>query len=556
MTGPTKEAMQLAGYAGMGGDGFVLPLYRRADPISNAYYVAIAEIDGDRTAPIARFEAIEEAASDLLQEPRTVCVGDFWHDVFVWQEQAFAGTPSEIYAALSPHLASVSVTAPLCFLDLCLALSPPPPETAHVADLAHRLLSDVVGEIGADRSFGEAVLRRRISIALHRSLPTNIQTSIELAAGEFRIESMGARTYSLVLAAVTFDWLVTHRRLEQFTEALTSFFEVVGATVQLPSSREPVDRDVAAIVSRHNESPDSDPSASGTGVRSTDGAARPTSVQASSDRGGREGQLRKIVRPGPLFSFSVPAARAGYSADKILYLEQRSSESRRLLRDPLSENEMTNLVQSNAQNYFFVDHRGINSHVLEGNREAILRAIGERLPNGPSRPRRDEVRQLGKPRQMIDLFGALRLNDVLKSADLGSPANEIIEDANLRNGLPDASLVRSLRVVHKRRFDDLRRRYGISKNDLRDAMKIPKAYGRNMAEQIANHFCRVEHSRGSIYDIAAFTVTDATARIVVDALIAAGASEGLSMDEVFPLDTELNRRRRIVPLRPEWGNLI
>lgn len=252
----------------------------------------------------------------------------------------------------------------------------------------------------------------------------------------------------------------------------------------------------------------------------------------------------------------VPAVKGGHSADKALYLEQQAPELERLLLHPLSKAEVTDLIQSNCQDYFFVDPRGMNTTALLENRQAIIRAIDEKVPDGRSRPKNDEIRALGKPRQLIDLFGAVRLNEVLKGADLGAQVNQILKDANLRAGLPKDCLVRSLRVVDKARFEKLRRSLGISKDALCDTIAIPRPYGPATAEHIANHFCRVDRTKGSIYDVTAFAITDRTAEIVVDALNKLSDEPPLSVEEAFPLQPSLHRRTRVLPLRAEWGNLI
>lgn len=252
----------------------------------------------------------------------------------------------------------------------------------------------------------------------------------------------------------------------------------------------------------------------------------------------------------------VPPANGGRSADKVLYLEQQAPEMARLLRHPISQAQAEDLVRDDesGQTFFFVDTRGMNTTAFIKNRDTLVKASQEKIPKGLNQPKKKEFLDIGKPDQMVDLFGALRLNEVLKTADLGTKANQIVVDAGLRGGLPDNCLVRSLRTVNKADFIALLDLLRIQQKQLADAIVVPWPHSPFVAETIANHFCKSRP--GTIYKVNKFTITDLTAEVVVDALNKISGQLPLTVEEVFPLDTCLTRKNRILPLERRWGNLI
>lgn len=160
------EEMRLLGYVKLTEQGFALPAYS-ARPGANAWYVAIASVEGDHASTIARFELLEE--EDVLPLPNpsiTVSAGAPWQDVFLWAGRVFAGTPSQLLDAIAPFQDQVRELAPLSYLDLAVAAEAPV-----AAELAAGALAFLEGKLGATTgaaSFMELVLRPGVLIELQR----------------------------------------------------------------------------------------------------------------------------------------------------------------------------------------------------------------------------------------------------------------------------------------------------------------------------------------------------------------------------------------------------
>ncbi|MET1111694.1 MAG: hypothetical protein ABWX67_09235, partial [Allosphingosinicella sp.] len=157
--------MELAGFIPLSQRGFALPAYR-AHKMANGWHVAIADVEGDHAASIVDFEFLETDDARPIEEPFEVAVGDSWRDVFLWNGNAFAGTPREIFDAVSPWEEELWRAAPLSFLDLVLAA-----EADIAADAAHNAMVFLRRRLGVAQGsacFRETIIRPGVLLALHR----------------------------------------------------------------------------------------------------------------------------------------------------------------------------------------------------------------------------------------------------------------------------------------------------------------------------------------------------------------------------------------------------
>jgi hypothetical protein len=168
MNEPSPARMRLSGYVPLTLHGFALPAYGAGQHF-NAWYIAVAAIEGDHVAPIERFELLEGESVRLLPDADLeVCVGDPWQDVFLWGDRVFAGTPARILEALAVYREDLARVAPLSFLDLALAAEAPLAIELSAKVLA--FLEARLGRASGATSFRELVLRPGIRLELHRHL--------------------------------------------------------------------------------------------------------------------------------------------------------------------------------------------------------------------------------------------------------------------------------------------------------------------------------------------------------------------------------------------------
>lgn len=104
--------MGICGYVPMSPHGFALPVYRSNADKANALYVAIAEIEGDRLAPIADFKIFNALKVLPFHDDVEVITGSLWQDVFLWKDKVFVGPAALISEQLSPFYPKIARTAP------------------------------------------------------------------------------------------------------------------------------------------------------------------------------------------------------------------------------------------------------------------------------------------------------------------------------------------------------------------------------------------------------------------------------------------------------------
>ncbi|MCQ8782155.1 hypothetical protein [Mangrovibrevibacter kandeliae] len=159
----------LAGFVPLRAQGLALPCYA-SGPLSNAWYCAVCSIDGDHTGTVIGFEPFE--SDDIIRLPaaaaRTVSIGDPWHDVLLWKEEFYVGTPAIIIAQLGETAAELAAEAPLTLLDLAMAGEGL--DRAALAATAYAHVRAQWGEAEADRWQSDGFARQQLMLEARRLL--------------------------------------------------------------------------------------------------------------------------------------------------------------------------------------------------------------------------------------------------------------------------------------------------------------------------------------------------------------------------------------------------
>lgn len=157
----------LAGYVAMTRRGFALPCFA-GSPRPNAWYTATCSVDADHMGKITGFEVFE--SSDIVhlssEAHRPVRIGSAWTDVFIWKEQAFVGTPQEIWNALDEERDQMLSAVPITGLDL--ALSVPDQNVAPLLDSALDFMRSRFGDEKALAWQYGTLARQQVLIELRR----------------------------------------------------------------------------------------------------------------------------------------------------------------------------------------------------------------------------------------------------------------------------------------------------------------------------------------------------------------------------------------------------
>ncbi|MEQ8300708.1 MAG: hypothetical protein RH945_09215 [Hyphomonas sp.] len=161
-------SLRLIGYYRCAGHGFAMPLYGQSEG-ANTLYVARASVSGDHAARIVAFEPINVDDQRRLPtgESFVVEVGEPWKDVFLWNDAAYAGTPEEIWAELTPLHPDVEARAPLSLLDM--AVHARRDEVSTLAGIAFGFLHKRFG-VAKAQSWRRQFMRQQTEVALRRAL--------------------------------------------------------------------------------------------------------------------------------------------------------------------------------------------------------------------------------------------------------------------------------------------------------------------------------------------------------------------------------------------------
>jgi rod shape-determining protein MreB and related proteins len=222
---------RLAGYIPLCDHGFALPAYLGG---GNRPSIAVAEIEGDHGAPIARFERWESGIVDLHTDI-TVSVHDPWQDVFLWKDRVFCGKPAHIYEVSRPVHAELQQARPLAFLDLALAAGAD--VAPHAADHAASFLIDRFGPNRGSDCFQAIVLRPGVLLELHRAMRVQ-RLELPTFARYFKLRQAGKREFTIELAKGT-GALLSTEALQRLTEGIERFGRTIGASLQTVVMEDP-----------------------------------------------------------------------------------------------------------------------------------------------------------------------------------------------------------------------------------------------------------------------------------------------------------------------------
>jgi len=150
-------SLRLIGYYRCAGHGFAMPLYGQCEG-ANTLYIARPEVSGDHASRIKAFDPVNVDDQRRLAPGESFLVeaGEHWRDVFVWNDEPYAGTPEQLWDELTPHHPDVETRAPLSLLDL--AVHAQRAEVAKLAGIAFGYMHERLGETRA-RSWRRQAIR-------------------------------------------------------------------------------------------------------------------------------------------------------------------------------------------------------------------------------------------------------------------------------------------------------------------------------------------------------------------------------------------------------------
>lgn len=219
---PTQ--FRLAGYIPLREHGFALPAYLGG---TNWPSIAVAGVEGDHRAAICRFERWEsnmvDLHSDILVSPH-----DPWHDVFLWKDRIFSGTPGFIFEASRLVHDVLMQETPLAFLDLALAA-----DAAVAPKAAERAFAFLTHRFGAQRGgdrFRSIVVRPGVLLELHRALHWQ-GLHLPTFARDFALIQNGHHEFTVELARGTAS-LLSPEVLRGLTEGIERFGTTIGARLR------------------------------------------------------------------------------------------------------------------------------------------------------------------------------------------------------------------------------------------------------------------------------------------------------------------------------------
>lgn len=226
----------LAGYVPLRSQGIALPCYA-SGPQSNAWYCAVCSIDGDHSGTVTSFEPFE--AGDIIRLPatsqRAVSVGESWHDVLLWNGEAYVGTPEIIVEQLGDKSAQLAADSPLTLLDLAMASDTL--DRAALAQNAHAHLSARWGTDNADRWQADGFVRQRLLIEARRLLAHAAAEDKAAIIRELDIVRKGT-TMHVVVPPRLHDLLGQEGLVAVFEQKIAAFAVDTGTALELPISLE------------------------------------------------------------------------------------------------------------------------------------------------------------------------------------------------------------------------------------------------------------------------------------------------------------------------------
>lgn len=223
------QLLKLVGYAPLSDDGFALPCYGVA-PRPNQWWLARSLIPGDHQSSIAAFELFE--ASDVTHiPPRELLeagVGSPWLDVFVYEGEAFAGTPQDILRVLADRFDTLVATAP--FDALALAMAAGHARTSELVRAARTGVAELYGDDRAERWLTQLVIRPQARMELRRRLHRAGLTDDQNRVQQVTVEASG-EGYALSAPPQLVEAFLRAGKGEALTEAATAVGSALAVSI-------------------------------------------------------------------------------------------------------------------------------------------------------------------------------------------------------------------------------------------------------------------------------------------------------------------------------------
>lgn len=224
------DKLHLCGYVRLADRGFALPAYQ-VKPGANAWYAAVALVNGDHASEIEGFELLEDVPVELFDTGIIVGRHDLWRDVFLWEGQKYAGRPSEILEALSEFRDELLTHAPLSYLDLALPAAAP--DTADITEAARDFLEQKLGAARGAANFIDLILRPGILIELRREANSRLLSVDELdSLRNFKVRQSGPARYDLEIASKVSE-MFDRAAFEELEAAVARFAGRLGITLKV-----------------------------------------------------------------------------------------------------------------------------------------------------------------------------------------------------------------------------------------------------------------------------------------------------------------------------------
>ncbi|NEK20616.1 hypothetical protein [Rhizobium leguminosarum] len=226
MTGEVITDLALAGYVPLRSQGLALPCYA-SGPHSNAWYAAVCSIDGDHSGRIMSFEPIE--ADDVIRLPassaRAVSIGDPWHDVLLWKDDFYVGTPAIIVAQLGERIAEIASNAPLILLDLAMASDDL--DRAALVQAAYVHVQAQWGTDEAERWQTDIFVRQCLMVEARRLLAAAGEHNAADVIRELEVGRMGG-SLMVELPEALRELFLSHQILQAYAERAAALSDEIG----------------------------------------------------------------------------------------------------------------------------------------------------------------------------------------------------------------------------------------------------------------------------------------------------------------------------------------
>lgn len=182
-------AFSLISYKKLSDHGFTLPLFA-SSPFANALSIAVPSRPADPESVIVGFQNyVADETIQLAEGDRRfpVVIGAAWLDVFLWNNEVYVGTRSEIWESISSIRSELEQVAPLSLL--ALADGARASNLNDVAAIAYRWL---------DRKWGDEFAQRwQINTYLRDLALRGLRRRFDSLSGQHSLEPM-LRTTHLV----------------------------------------------------------------------------------------------------------------------------------------------------------------------------------------------------------------------------------------------------------------------------------------------------------------------------------------------------------------------